>query len=172
MCARHSLIQFKVLHRVHISKSKLAKMFPQTDPTFDRCKIKVATLIHMFGLGDCLKHYWESIFDALSTVLCVNIVPNPLIALFGIVLEELQLPVGEHNVIGTMLARRLILLKWKESEPPSVGLWIRDVISNLRLEKIRYIIRGSDQTFTRVWKSFYRTLTSQQHMHTCMLMCT
>ena len=46
ICSRHSLIQFKVLHRLHFSKVKLARIFP--NPICDRCKQAPATSYHMF----------------------------------------------------------------------------------------------------------------------------
>ena len=36
-CARLSLIQMKVFYRIHYSKTKLAKIYPNTDETCDRC---------------------------------------------------------------------------------------------------------------------------------------
>ena len=44
MCARHALLQFKVVHRVHFSKVKLAHIYPNVDPTCDRCTTAPATL--------------------------------------------------------------------------------------------------------------------------------
>ncbi len=38
--------------------------------------------------------------------------------------------------------------------PPSFSHWIREVLFNLRLEKIRYTIRGSEKIFSEVWRSF------------------
>lgn len=48
ICSRHSLIQFKVLHRLHFSKVKLARIFPNIDPLCDRCKLTPGTSYHMF----------------------------------------------------------------------------------------------------------------------------
>ena len=47
------------------------------------------------------------------------------------------MPVGGHKVIAfsTLLVRRLILLRWRDAAPPTVTHWIRDVLSNLKLEK-------------------------------------
>ncbi len=156
MCARHSLVQFKVIHRVHFSKAKLAKIYPQINPICDRCKLEDATLFHMFWLCPKLKGYWKAIFEALSTVLTVKIDPNPLMSIFGIIPEGMELPVGGHKIVAftTLLARRLILLRWKEAVPPSVSHWIRDVLSNLKLEKIRYTLRGSEDKFFKVWRLF------------------
>lgn len=48
MCARHALLQFKVVHHIHISKTKLARMYPDVDPTCDKCKGAPASLYHMY----------------------------------------------------------------------------------------------------------------------------
>lgn len=156
MCARHSLIQFKVVHRAHLPKSKLARIYSQIDPTCDRCKSAEATLIHMFWLCPKIQHYWEGVCEALSNTLGVKITLNPLLLLFGVTAEGLGLPAGGRKLIAfsTLLARRLILLKWKDVAPPTVLHWIRDVLFHLRLEKIRCVMRGSERKFHQVWRPF------------------
>lgn len=110
----------------------------------------------MFWLCPNLEGHWKAIFEALSIVLTVKLDPNPLMSLFGITPEGMQLPVGGHKVVAftTLLARRLILLRWKDAAPPSVSHWIRDVLFNLKLEKIWYTLRGSEKKFIQVWRSF------------------
>ncbi|KAF3846257.1 hypothetical protein F7725_003335 [Dissostichus mawsoni] len=49
LCARHCLIQFKVVHRANISKVKLSKMYPDVSPYCDKCQINEASLIHITG---------------------------------------------------------------------------------------------------------------------------
>ena len=44
ICIRHGLLQFKVLHRLHFSKSRLAEIYPDVDPTCSRCHQAPATL--------------------------------------------------------------------------------------------------------------------------------
>ena len=46
LCVRHGLIQFKVLHRLHLCRSKLARIYPDTDPTCQRCLSAPATFCH------------------------------------------------------------------------------------------------------------------------------
>lgn len=48
ICLRHTIIQFKVTHRLHWSKAKLARIAPDIDPECDRCNIEPGTLSHMF----------------------------------------------------------------------------------------------------------------------------
>src|SRR4029434_3428578 len=48
ICARHSLIQLKIVHSLNMSKVKLSKIFPGVTPICDRCKQAPATLYHTF----------------------------------------------------------------------------------------------------------------------------
>lgn len=84
--------------------------------------------------------------------------PNPTCALFVVTPEESRavLPAKAHVVIAltTLLARRLILFKWKQHTPPSFSHWIKDVMYFLKLEKIKYTLKGSSQTFLKVWRPF------------------
>lgn len=88
ICARHSLIQFKVVHRLHLSKAKLAKMYPSVDPTCSRCKQSPATLAHMFWLCPRLSAFWSQIFVSYSRIFGKDVCANPLTAIFGIVCEK------------------------------------------------------------------------------------
>lgn len=63
-CARLSIIQFKILHRIHYSKAKLARIYPNVEANCDRCRHTPANLSHMFWLCPSqptglrfLKHY-------------------------------------------------------------------------------------------------------------------
>lgn len=38
LCARYCLIQFKLVYRAHMSKSRLASMYLDVTPTCDKCK--------------------------------------------------------------------------------------------------------------------------------------
>ena len=156
ICARHSLIQFKVVHRAHISKVKLAQMFPGTNPMCNRCQCAEGTLIHMFWTCPKLEHYWRSIFLTLSAVLQHRLEPEPLVALFGVAPEEVWLSASMCKVLAfsSLIARRAILLKWKDPLPPTHTQWIKDMMSCLSLEKIRYSLRGSEKQFFKLWCSF------------------
>ncbi len=48
LCARHGLIQFKVLHRVNFSKAWLSEIFPEVEDRCDRCHTSPCNLSHMF----------------------------------------------------------------------------------------------------------------------------
>lgn len=67
MCARHSLIQFKVVHRAHLPKSKLSRIYPPIDPTCDRCKSAETTFIHILALPQnttiLVRYLWSTFWS-------------------------------------------------------------------------------------------------------------
>jgi len=58
------------------------------------------------------------------------------------------------NVIAfaTLLARRRILLEWKSTNPPKDSMWLCDLVSYLKLEKIKYLMKGSVEKFYQTWQ--------------------
>ena len=144
------------LNRVHLTKAKLARIYPNTDPTCDRCKHAPATLIHMFWTCSTLRTFWLAIFKSLSEVFSMVIDPHPLIALFGVRPGDCIWPLNMHNVVAftTLLARRQILLNWKSAKPPSHTRWIRDIMFHLKLEKIKFTLKGNKDKFNKVWMPF------------------
>lgn len=47
-CARLGLIQFKVVHRAHFSRARLADIYPGMDGSCNRCSLSPADLTHTF----------------------------------------------------------------------------------------------------------------------------
>uniref|UniRef100_A0A672FIX8 Reverse transcriptase domain-containing protein n=1 Tax=Salarias fasciatus TaxID=181472 RepID=A0A672FIX8_SALFA len=156
ICLRHMVIQFKIVHRLHWSKVRLAKLFSNINPICDRCKQSTATLSHMFW--SCLKldNFWSSIFRALSDVLQTPIKPSGICAIFGVTPQGINLNSRAKNIVafGTLIARRRILLKWKDEFPPTFKIWINDLLQYLVLEKIRFSTRGCTQEFYTTWNPF------------------
>lgn len=156
ICLRHAVIQFKIVHRLHWSKVRLSKI-TDIDPTCDRCRQDPATLLHMFWTCPRLYMFWLNIFETFSGILGKVVEPSPLIALFGVAPEDASLSKREVNMVAfcSLLARRLILFKWKDPIPPTHSHWIREVMCHLKLEKIRYTVRGSTEKFYNIWQPFF-----------------
>lgn len=156
ICARHSLIQFKIVHRLHMSKTKLSKIFPGVDPICDRCKQAPGTLYHTFWSCSRMTAFWSSIFEVYSAISGLAVDPCPFIRLFGVPSEDLPLQNSQLKCIAysSLLARRLILFNWKNHKPPTFGRWICDVMFFLKVEKIRYTVNGSMRKFDVIWQPF------------------
>ena len=91
----------------------------------------------MFFYCPRLLTFWTD-FVILSGVLGVQIRADPLIAIFAIPTERLCVGSLQSEVLAftSLLARRRILLMWKSHNPPSISVWLKDVMFFIRLEKI------------------------------------
>lgn len=92
-----------------------------------------------------------------TVYICGKIIdPTPLMSLFGVAPVDTPLTGSYMNMMAfcSLLARRLILSKWKDSVHPTYGQWIREVMCHFHLEKIRYTIRGSTRKFYATWQPF------------------
>ena len=165
VCARHGLLQFKILHRLHLSKEKLSRMYPNVNPACDRCGHSPATLAHMFWYCSKLTSYWQSIFKSLSDIIEKPFDPDPLTAVLGIIRPGVKLSTFQYSMIKfvTLLARRLILLNWKQTQVPTHTTLMKDVMHYLQLEKIKFELRGSEDNFYRTWQPFI------DHFNECTL---
>ncbi|CAI5647285.1 unnamed protein product [Oreochromis niloticus] len=121
VCCRHGLLQFKVLHGLHLSKLRVSRMFPGADSRCDRCGQNPASLSHMFWTCPNIAIYWSKIFKTLSDIFKKQLPPDPVMALFGVAIVK-YLNNKQVCVLSfiTLLARRLILLNWKNKAPPTL----------------------------------------------------
>ena len=150
ICARHRLLQCKILHRVHYTNAKLARIYPERSDACNRCKQSPADYMHMFWSCPKLSGFWTAIFNTLGRALNMQIAPDPIIALFGIS----NLPSYLQRVIAftTLLARRLILINWIHPSPPSHNRWIHEILYCIKLERLRFSLRGSLESFHKTWQ--------------------
>lgn len=164
-----NIIQFKILHRVHYSKVRLAKIYPNIDANCDRCRNAPADLTHMFWSCPALSSFWSIIFKTLSEALHIDLQPNATMAIFGTTDRQYTtFRKNYKNIIAftTLLARRRILLHWKSKNPPKVSLWFSDLTQFIQLEKIKYTLRGSKEKFFSVWDPVLKHLLKLKNVPT------
>ena len=81
--AHLALIKFKVIHRVHFSKSRLSEIYPEVEDKCDGCLNPHCHLSHMFFLCQWLHSFWSGNFNIMSTIVGIHLQHCPLIAIFG-----------------------------------------------------------------------------------------
>lgn len=133
VCIRHGLLQFKVLHKLHLSKLKMLKMVSSVGPSCDRCTRGLASLAHMFWNCPNIATYWNTVFQTLSKFLKYQLKPEPILPLSGVGSVDVQLSDTQTRMFCfvTLMARRLILLCWKQKTPPSHWTLIKDIMGHL-----------------------------------------
>lgn len=55
-----------------------------------------------------------------------------------------------------LLAHKLILLNWKVAHSPSHIRWIWEILYNLKLDKLRFSLKGFVKSFNSTWDPFLR----------------
>ena len=98
----------------------------------------------MFWACPKLSHFWSSIFGVFSKVLSVDVRLCPLLAIFGVPPDPLPINATEADMLtfATLLARRCILLTWKQSAPPPFSGWLKDMIQFSKIGKYQIHTQG------------------------------
>ena len=78
ICARHGLIQCKILHRIHYTNARLARILPDVSDACNRCGQSPADLVHMFWACPRLSEFWTDIFKSFKDIAGVDVPPDPL----------------------------------------------------------------------------------------------
>ena len=151
--SRLQLVQFKVMHRLHYSKVKMNKMYPTVSDICDRCSTSRGTLGHTFWSCPRIAAFWKDIFAWYSRVYHIHIDPDPLTVLFGCSEASLSLPysIQQTIMLGTLIAKRIILSEWKTSVIPSFNRWLNEFVSLIYLERLRCNKLNGRATFEYIW---------------------
>uniref|UniRef100_A0AAQ5XLH4 Reverse transcriptase domain-containing protein n=1 Tax=Amphiprion ocellaris TaxID=80972 RepID=A0AAQ5XLH4_AMPOC len=160
--SRHRLIQFKIVHRLHYSKSRLHKIYPSVSPVCDRCNVSESTLSHAFWSCPSLAGFWCKIFDFYSKAYKTPIKPDAGLAVLGCTQTTKTIPATMQQPLelGLIVAKKLILKEWKSPVAPSFRLWVTDMLSVIQMERLRHDSNDSKNTFTNYWKPFVDHLSS------------
>ncbi len=140
ICARLTLIQFKVVFRCHYSKTRVAQIFPNVVDVCDRCGGSPCNLMHMLFPCPALTNFWQIYSNTMSKVLSRTIHTSPHTGIFGLPEDYTLYSTKELEVIAftSVLAKRHLLLNWKSTTAPSSTQSIKETMSFLKVEKIRY----------------------------------
>jgi len=160
---RFKLLQYKWLMRVYITPVKLHHFSPNTPDVCVKCLTEKGTLIHC--LWECPKIllFWENVVKCLSWMTKCNIPLRPTICILGIYPKDTIKTTKQSKMtdFGLLHARRMIALHWKNVEPPSLGLWKKELMTGLGLERLTYIIKGKQTEFVDIWDSFMSFFTNE-----------
>lgn len=151
--ARLQLVQFKVVHWLHYSKTRLNRIFPDVSPTCDRCSAADGTLGYLFWSCPMLTKFWVDIFSLYSVVYNRQMVPDSLLVILGCSNDSLSLPhtLQQALMFGMIIAKRVILKEWKSAAPPCFKRWLNDMVSCLYLEEVRFSLSTSQDKFEKIW---------------------
>ena len=107
----------------------ISYIYPNITHSCNRCKQSPAHYSHKFWFCPRLATFWSEIFKTISRAYNTTITLEP------------------H--FTTLLVRRLILLHRKHAQPLSHNRWVKELLMSIRLEKLRFSLNGSLNSFTQ-----------------------
>ena len=154
------LIQFKVLHRTHITQYKLYKMgFSQTDICTQCTQNTADTYFHALWLCTPVYQFWSTVTQKLSNILDCRIPQSPNLCLIG----DLSLTALPHmqvqpTLAALTIAKKTILVNWKDKKALNITHWLNLLTEHISLEKISATRKNQLVSFTEKWSPFIRSL--------------
>lgn len=121
VCTRTREIQFKIIHRFHISPHRRHCFNSSLSPMCLKCKIEIGTLTHCLWSCNRLQRYWALVAGEMEKIFNVHLDLDPVSLLLGIPNGLIDTSAGRklYNVL-TFAARKNILLNWINDKAPSL----------------------------------------------------
>uniref|UniRef100_A0A3B1JFC8 Reverse transcriptase domain-containing protein n=1 Tax=Astyanax mexicanus TaxID=7994 RepID=A0A3B1JFC8_ASTMX len=160
----YQLIQYKVLHRLHYSQTKLHSIYADVSPLCAKCKSQNGTLAHLFWSCPNLQNFWLQVFYCYATAYKISLSPDPLVAILGwsSAIEQhddyCTIQAIQH---GMVIAKKTILLVWNKETAPKYETWLSELLSTLHMEKIRYEREGKFAKFGKIWNPLLTYIDDQ-----------
>lgn len=156
MNTRLKLLQYKWLMRIYITPVLLHKYNENIPDTCLRCRDQKATLYHCIWECKGIQNFWKCMKEIIENILEVSIPMSPLIFLFHLYPKEIKLKKMEQMFLNICIlqAKRLISLNWKSICALTIGCWLKEIVTNMKMEKITCMIRNRYIIFDRVWEPF------------------
>ena len=154
------LIQFKILHRVYWTPSRLHRVGLRDDAGCWRCNDEEGTLVHMLWGCPAVQEFWRNVRDYIQTILTVDIPFAPTLYVLGhpAALEELSPYDAEWVQTVLMLGRKLIVMKWKDPIAPTAAQWFIQLGKLAALEKLTFRLLNKVEVYLFKWERYLRYL--------------
>lgn len=149
-CARLSNIQLRSFKDYTIAKKNSQNSI--------LTELNVTSVHRLAMLSSCscpkLSELWQLFFKAVTGILGINLKANPHVAIFGKPPDDNHAATIQSIIIAfsSLIAGRRILLLWISHQPPSFKPWLLDTSVFLKLEKIKFSLRGSTSRFHTHWR--------------------
>ena len=153
------LIQYKTLHRTHLTGRRLFHMGYSSD-TCSHCSQNCPdTYIHALWYCTPVKQLWEKITGLLSTFLGCHIPISPSLCLLGdtsiVTLNNLECTV---LLVALAVTKKTILMNWKTKEKIHISIWKNLLLDHISFEISQYSSETHSQESISIWSSLSKFL--------------
>uniref|UniRef100_A0A803K2L7 Reverse transcriptase domain-containing protein n=1 Tax=Xenopus tropicalis TaxID=8364 RepID=A0A803K2L7_XENTR len=157
---RDRLIQFKIIHRLHLTPLRLHHMNRRNPPQCPKCNAPEANYIHLLWKCQSIQSYWAQVTTYIGEKTSLPNLLTPKVCLLGVI-DDLTPTAHMRTLYRSLLfyARKCILLHWMAQSPPTIDRWLNLIKTLLPLFQITYIARGCPQKYEKVWRSWIDATT-------------
>ena len=148
------------MFRTYITPVKLHHFNPNIPDVCVKCGVDKGSLIHCMWQCPELQIFWKEVISFISRLIDCNLIMDGKLCLLHIFPKSFKGATKERTLISFCLlqAKHAIALTWKATERPKINQWIKQMSSNLALEKLTYITRGKLEDFKDMWLPFLRLI--------------
>lgn len=141
---------YKFMHRMYLTPVRLSKMYPNVSSKCHRCKTCTGSLIHVFWNCKELKHFWNAVHNLTSKLLQIQFTLSPLLYLFGTDPDHTLDPISNKRIgIIAYVAKKCILLNWKQATAPTINMFRTIMNDTMQLEHHTYHLKGKGDLFAQ-----------------------
>lgn len=153
--SRFRILQYKWLMRIYVTPVQLNKYNNNTPDLCVKCNSK-GTLIHCMWECKHIKAFWTEVKNIIEKIILKEVSLDPKLFLSALYPGEQDLSKSERTFIdiSSLAAKKCIAMAWKNVSRPSATQWLKQMLSNLPLERITYIRKSKRYLFERIWGPF------------------
>ncbi len=141
--------------RTYITPVRLNKFNPNIPDLCSTCNKLQGTFFHCVWECEEVQKFWVGVTQYISQFTSFPIPLCPVLCVLRMYEYDCSLSTKERKLVDLCLlqARRSIALCWKNTNCPSIGLWLKNVTC-LALEKLTYVIRKKPSEFLDIREVF------------------
>ena len=150
------LIQYKWLMRTYVTQIDLNRYNKNVPDVCTKCLESRGTLFHCIWQCRKIKIFWEEVRAIVEKIISKQIVLDPKLFLLGLYPEKHNDSRSEQAFIDLSLLydKKCVALLWKKIPRPSTTQWIRQMLANLLLDRLSYILKAKQHVFEDIWSPF------------------
>uniref|UniRef100_H3A8A9 Reverse transcriptase zinc-binding domain-containing protein n=1 Tax=Latimeria chalumnae TaxID=7897 RepID=H3A8A9_LATCH len=162
ICAKHRIVQYKILRRIYYTPAKIHRLFPSRSPLCVRCKSTQSDLMHVLWSCPNIQPFWKQVCKEISGYLGTRVEPDTQVCILSNHPNTTSINKYQKQLASLALitAKKLITVNWKTPAPPQIAYWKSEIGSYAPIEKLIYKSKGAKVTYNRIWAGLWRPIKS------------
>lgn len=154
ICTKIQERNYKILTRWYYTPQLLHKFFPGTSDRCWRCGSEEGTLLHIFWTCSLVQQFWVAVETIVKKF--TNHITQRDPAVFLLHATSAPIKSYKKSVVRHLLnaAKSCIPALWKQSTPPTVGMWLCRVEEIKKMEDLILTAQHKQDKHSRNWLSW------------------